>query len=863
MVLNTPSALIKHGLRMPRRFARGNYGRVALTVLALAAGVAAVCSNRLNSRLVLQAFEDVVDLTVGQASLQVTRGEGGTFGKDVAITVAKVPGVARVVPVVSAQAFTTDGTNELLVVHGFDIVDAAAARVYGVDAAVRRTARSVRLLFPGAVLLTEQFARRHGLAVGKRIDLDTPSGRQTFTVHGLLEAEGVARAYGGNLVVMGLYAAQMAFTGRGSINRVDVVVKPDRDPVQVATAIKAVLAADMRVESLASQKEVLATSIRSVRLLTQVSAAAALLAAFLIAFSSLSTLFEARVWQLGVLRAVGLRRRSIWWELIKESLLLGAAGVVIGIPAGIGLARAALPLITTAAALNANVGTPTAHFAIRGSPLALAAVLGMGSAFLAAALPAWRAARQEVVETVRGRGVEQPGLSAGPPWLLRAVVAGATAVAIVMEITFKSALWGLVAGALVGVTATLAARPLVDLLSSTVLAGFAGLTGPAARLAAAHIRRNPRRAALTVATIGVGIGSVLWLWMLSRSFERSVVDVLSQAIRADLVVSSSHIGAAFVEAPVTGELVEKLRAIPGVLAVAATRDVEWQHAGGPIALEASDQLHFTDREFGQWPLDSGHLPDVWGAVVKGEAAIASTNFIQNLHARVGDTVTLTTPSGPLPLRIAGVTTHFLSPRGTLMLSREVYARYWQDTQVSRVHVRIQEGASVAAVGAAIAASLGRTYSLRILSSGELVDYFASQVRKAFASVNIDAAATLLVVLIGVAETLAAGVATQKQEIGAIRVVGARRQHLRHMVLVEGLVLVTLGLVLAGLMGFAQGALWVEVTFPYLFGFVFPLHVPYARAALLALLTIGAGMLAALVPGQRAARLQPAVAVRYE
>src|ERR1700752_2183767 len=104
------------GLRMPLRFLRGGYMWLALTVVALASGVALVCAIDLVNRAVLRAFVEVVDTMAGRAALQVTAGEGGLFAEDLANTVGKVPGVELAVPVVSASAFTADDSGELLTV---------------------------------------------------------------------------------------------------------------------------------------------------------------------------------------------------------------------------------------------------------------------------------------------------------------------------------------------------------------------------------------------------------------------------------------------------------------------------------------------------------------------------------------------------------------------------------------------------------------------------------------------------------------------------------------------------------------------------------------------------------------------------
>ncbi len=854
--------MITDTFRMPRRFLRGNYARLTLTVLALACGVAQVAADDLTGRETLRAFVEIIDTVAGRASLQVSAGEGALFPEDVAATIAKVPGVELTVPVVSSTAFMADGSGELLTVQGMDITNEKAAAVYELRDE-ERGLDDPKLFLPDAIVIPQTFADRRGLKLADAITIDTPRGQQRVTVRGLLDPKGLARIYGGNLLLMDMGNAQDMFGRAGFVNRVDVVVDRDGDVQRVARAIEAVLPTGLRVQPPSQRKADLQTVMRSFQVLLWALGLLGLIGSFLIAFNSLATLFEGRAWQLGVLRAVGVRPRVMWQELLKESAILGVAGVVVGIPLGIALARVLLPMIATAAALNSKVATPNAELAVHASSVALAGGLGLSAALLAAALPAWRATRMGMAMTMRGRGVEQQGISASLGWVIRAVVVASIGATVLLQSVTGVPTWGLAATGLIAVCTALTARPILDGIRRPLLIGFRRFAGPTGELAIKNITQNPRRAALTVAMLAVGLACVFWLWMVAHSFQSSVVDAVSGAMRADLVVSSSHIESGFLEAPVSDDLVTELRQIAGISAAVGERGADWQFGGGPITIDAYDPAYFTSPEFGQWPLNGRGLPDLWQSVARGDAAVVSSNFARNLNVKVGETITLDSPSGPVALLVVGVVTHFASPRGTVEMSRDVYKRYWRDGKITRAFVRVDPHAELAAVRAAIAQRLGRTYNLRILSAAEIVEYFASQVRRGFAGVYILAAMVLTVVLVGMADTLAAGVIERTREIGAIRVVGVRRRYVRRMVLMEGMVLGIVGLALAAVSGLALGRLWVDATFPALLGWVLEPHVPYAQAGVVTLVTLAVCVLAALGPARRAASLEPAVALRYE
>src|SRR5439155_89416 len=249
----------------------------------------------------------------------------------------------------------------------------------------------------------------------------------------------------------------------------------------------------------------------------------------------------------------------------------GAAGVAAGLASGVGLARLMLPVIATTTALASKLTVPSARFVVGWSSLAIAAALGLGATLLAAALPAWRAARTSTAAVIGGRGVEQP----------------------------------------------------------------------------AHTSR-----------------------------------LVHIALAASLVVGSVRIAGGYVEAPLEEGVLRELEQVPGVALVVGEHSSDWHYADGPIAIHAVDRRFFLDPRFERWPLVGSAVPDVWRLMAAGEVAIVSTNLSHNLGMALGDFLDIETPSGPLRLRVGGMVDDFLSPRGTVLMSRELYVRHWHDTQIT-------------------------------------------------------------------------------------------------------------------------------------------------------------------------------------
>jgi hypothetical protein len=100
---------------MPRRFMRGGTGRIVLTVIAVACGVALVCAIDLVNRAVYAAFVDIIDTMAGRASLQVSAGEGALIPEETAADPVRARRRGRRCGR-QLVAFTADG--EQLTVHG-------------------------------------------------------------------------------------------------------------------------------------------------------------------------------------------------------------------------------------------------------------------------------------------------------------------------------------------------------------------------------------------------------------------------------------------------------------------------------------------------------------------------------------------------------------------------------------------------------------------------------------------------------------------------------------------------------------------------------------------------------------------------
>jgi putative ABC transport system permease protein len=155
------------------------------------------------------------------------------------------------------------------------------------------------------------------------------------------------------------------------------------------------------------------------------------MAGFVICYSRLGAVFRARTWEIGLLRAVGLSRRMVFWELLKEGLQLGFAGSAVGVALGSLIAEAVLPVLSKATAISLRL--PEFSSQVRAKPAALLVGIAVGvlASVGAAFLPALRLAFTEPVAALTMKGRERTlavaRVSVAPLFLIALAVAALVA----------------------------------------------------------------------------------------------------------------------------------------------------------------------------------------------------------------------------------------------------------------------------------------------------------------------------------------------------------------------------------------------------------------------------------------------------
>ena len=365
-------------------------GRLAVSVLAIALGVALGYAVQLINAVALNEFSQAVRSLAGEADLEI-RGPRAGFDERLYARVARFAQVAVASPVLEAEA-KLPGRREPLHLLGVDAFRAAQVQ----PALIGSTpADMLDLLRPDAIFLSPAAADELGLKTGDRLAVQVGLAEQSLRVAGLLRASGRER-----LGVMDIAAAQQLLGRSGSISRLDIRARPGADMNALQASLQAQLPPGLIVERPHSDLQRNASLSRAYRVNLNVLALVALFTGGFLVFSAQALSVVRRRAQLALLRVLGVTRGGIARLLLAEGALIGAAGAALGLVAGYLMAAAVL------ARFGADLGAGEfrgLHPDLHAEPWASALFFALGVAValagsLSAALEAARAAPAQALK---------------------------------------------------------------------------------------------------------------------------------------------------------------------------------------------------------------------------------------------------------------------------------------------------------------------------------------------------------------------------------------------------------------------------------------------------------------------------------
>jgi putative ABC transport system permease protein len=837
---------------------RANFGyllrhpwQLALALLGIAVGVAVIVAVDLANASARKAFLLSMDAVTGAATHQVVGGPGGIAEKDY-VRLRTEHGMRRIAPVIEGSVTVAGIRLQLM---GVDLFAEQDMRSFTAEATSESTAAGpdgetvIRgfLTEPGAVTMSRGTATLLELEPGDRFEV-VADGHLHAAV--LLGVFGDADSAGLDRLLMTDIATAQAWLGqRGFISRIDVRVD-DGDEAMVRQLESALpdgarlLTAAGRTRTTADLSAAFMTNLTAMSLL-------ALLVGLFLIYNSVSFSVLQRRGLIGIQRALGVTRAELYALILAEAAMIGFVAACIGVLAGLWLGEQLLVLV--ARSINdfyyrVNVTDVVAE------PLSIAKGMaaGVGAALLAAAVPAFEASSYQPRLAMARSTLEQRTRRLLPIVALSGCAAILAAAALLM-LSGRNVVAGLAAVFLLILGFALCIPPLVRVATRTLqpLAKRSG--GTLASMAISGIAASLSRTGVAIVALAIAVSATIGVSVMVDSFRGSVRQWLDQTLQADIYAGVER-------GSLDPALLADLVALPGVEAYSTSRRTLLESEDSRTQLVV---IQMAPGSYAGTEILDADAAGVWPAWESGDVVLVSEPYAYRNGVTPGDVVELRTAAGARNFRIAATYQSYDINASALLISRSTYDRHWNDRGIDSVGLYLADGVDSRDVLQRIESVSAGRQQIRCESNQRIRDLSLEVFDRTFIITDVLYWLAIIVALIGILGAMLAMQLERAREFAVLRALGMTQAQLGGMIALQSGVIGLLSGIAAIPLGLVMAYLLIEVINRRAFGWQIDMTVAGSILFSAVLFAIGAAVLAGLYPAYRAARNQPALAMREE
>ena len=841
------------------QYVRKHLLRTVLTMAGIVLGVAVFVGMHTANQSVLSAFTKTVDRIAGATQLQITAGESG-FDEEVLERVQALPNVRVAVPVIEAVVNLNLKSQGNILVLAVDMTGDRGLRDYDLEAGDDTVIEDplVFIAQPDSLMVTREFATANGLVSNSKITLAAMDGPRTFTVRGIMKSSGLTSAFGGNLAIMDIYAAQKVF-GRGrKFDRIDLAATEGTALPELQRQLSALLGPGFEVESPSARGKQFEALSSVYGMLANITSLFALFIGMFIIYNSFAIAVTQRRSEIGIVRALGATRGQIQALFLTESAILGLIGASFGVLFGLLIASGISASLGNF--LGEIYGVAQRAGEVSSDPRLLLGALLMGvvTSVIAAWIPARAAAGVDPVQALQKGRYQQ--LTKGEN-RLRRQIASALFVIVFFCLFFAQNRIIFYSGYFLTVIAGLLLVPTVALwLSKAIRPAMKFLRPVEGTLAADSLIQSPRRTSGAVSALALSIALVISLGGMARASYNSINEWMRIALNPDMFLTATqNITDRSFRFPAS--FGDEIRSIPGIRRMQLVRNARLLYKGNPVMVVSVDIGNLVVESY--LPSVAGDSATMYRLAAEGKGFLISDNFAQLYGVKYNELLSINTPNGTLTLPVAGIVRDYSDQKGTVLIDRKMFIRYWNDDTINIVRLYLEKNITVPEMRARIEAKLAGKTRLFILTNQDLKSYIIKITDQWFGLTYIQLAVAVLVAILGIINTLTVSITDRRRELGVLQAVGALRGQVRRTIWLEAIAIGIIGLAIG--LAFGGVALYysLEMAARDISGLRLDYTYPWSMAAGLFPVIVGAALIAALGPAEQAVRGSLVEALEYE
>jgi putative ABC transport system permease protein len=383
------------------------------------------------------------------------------------------------------------------------------------------------------------------------------------------------------------------------------------------------------------------------------------------------------------------------------------------------------------------------------------------------------------------------------------------------------------------------------------------------RLAADNLLQSPGRTGMVIGALAAGVSLVVQTTGVIRSNRASLREWVQESIAADIIITAgSAIGGGGQAESMDTDVGDALRSLPEAEAVMALRSPRVEFRGDSVLLLAFDADLAARMHAARLP-GRGEADLFRKLAGAADGALVAENFATRYSVKAGDTIVLPSKSGPVMLRVLGTIVDYSWNLGTVYMNHRDYLSHWQDHRADMYDVYVKPGCSAADVKEKIAARFGARYDLFPATRVEVVRNIDGIIERLYGIAYSQQVVVMLVAALGVITSLLISVLQRRREMGLLRAIGAPQTQVIRSVLAEACLMGVIGTTMGILFGIPLEWFVLRVVILEESGFLFPVHIPWDGALLIAVVALATATLAGLGPAIYAVRQRIPEAIAYE
>ncbi|MGD0364028.1 MAG: ABC transporter permease [Bryobacteraceae bacterium] len=805
--------------------------RTALTIAAVAMGVAVVLAIELAGDAAAGSFRSSVETLAGSGDFEVTA--TGGVPADILTRLALLPYPLKLRPRI--EDYAVIATNHRVVpLIGVDMLS-DAVNAERIDAAEFQRGDSIWV------------GKDAGWKPGDRVRLIVNDESAEYTVQGMVDGAGDA-------IIMDLAPAGRLLRRGAMLDRILIDAPSARPLDQWESILRRALPDGVTLAPQGARtsenRRMLAAFRWNLRVLSYI---ALVVGAFLI-YNTISVSVVRRREEIGIMRALGATRLGVLGAFLLEAACLGLAGGMLGVVLGRLMATGSVRLVA-ATVESLYVSSTPAPIALTWAAAVAGIAIGVLLSVISAASPAWEAAQVTPVEAMaRGRRDHRVRMHQWRDLAGGAGVAMAAWLAARQPAVSGKPLFGYLAALLLIGASALATPALVTLVAGAGATVTGRIFGVEALLASRSLAGSLRRTAVLVGALSTAIAMLSAVGIMVGSFRQTVLLWMEDRLQADLYLRPAGPTGADRHPTLAPEIAERLKSLPEVAAVDQFRAYEISYQGLPATLGGGD-AHIAGR-YGRRPFLSGaHPADVFAQLPGRDNVIVSEPFANKHGVRPGDTLELPLGGRRVRFRVIDIYGDYSNERGYIIMDRGTLLKYLPDPAPSNLAVYLRPGIPFEEGRRAVETALGE-HRVMVFTNRALRAEAIRVFDRTFAITYALEAVAVFVAVMGVAGALLALVIDRRREFGLLRFLGGATGQIRRMILFEAGMLGLLANIAGIALGFWLSLLLIFVINRQSFGWTIQFHWPVTVLVPALSIVYGATVLAALYPSKVAADLVP-------